>query len=256
MAENETRIQLSFSLFANGNSPNWGLIKYLEQLDKGESRQQILEALTAFWSPFAAKASGKKGKPLRHLVTDCLYRLKIQEMELMSQFAIEPELMEIRPLQTVADREPISFSFVCRLYNPTHLPLVNYLHSGKEIFQISQRVLWSCQAFWGAIAEQQLEGAQSQQLSLIATNSVCYLRQHIAYLKNYFQYCDISDVLASHQTSTQRVSSLSTPILPPPEVEDKSQENEAEQPKMTAEEMDQWLRHDPVNDEWRRNLFN
>ena len=256
MAGNETRIQLSFSLFANGNSPNWVLLKYLEQLEKRESRQQILEALTAFWLPFAAKASGKKGKPLRYLVADCLYRLKIQEMDLMSQFALEPDLMEVRPLQTDVERKPISFSYVCRLYNPSHLPLVNYLHRGREIFQVSQRVLWSCRAFWGANAEQQVEGSQSQQLSLIATNSVCYLRQHIAYLKNYFQYWDISEVIASHQKTTQKISSLSTPMLPSPEVEAEEHENETEQPKMTAEEMDQWLRHDPVNDEWRRNLFN
>ena len=256
MAENDKKIQFSFSLCADGNSPDWVLIKYLEQLDKGESRQCILDALSAFWSPLAANASGKKREALRRLVTDCLYRLRMQEMELMSQFEIESEAIEIKRIQVAAHREPVSFSFFYRVYNAAHFPLVNYLHSGEGIFQLSKRVLWSCQAFWGAIAERELAGLQSEQLSLIASNSICYLRQHIAYLKNYFQYWEINDVIANHYDASQTAQSRPTSTLPSPDAEADNLENNAEQSKMTAEEMDQWLRHDPINDEWRKNLFN
>ena len=252
MSDTGKNIKFRFSLSADSYSPYWELIQYLDLLKKADSRRLVLDAAAAYWSPFAAMASGKKGGELRSLVTDCLHRLKLQEMELMSQFPIEAEAVEVKPLRIPDNREPVSFSFFYRVYDTSYFPLVKYLLNESGVFSLTQKVLWSCQAFWGVIALRELEGQEAERLTGSATNSICFLRQHVSYLKSYFAYREVEDGdQETNSRTTENIDILNSGDEPPnnPAIESDSS-------SMSAEELDLMLRYDPVNDPWRINVFN
>ena len=252
MAENDKRFK--FSVSADRYSPHWVLLKYLNQLKAAESRRLILEATAAFWRPLVAQESGQKGQGLRSLVRDCVYRLRRQEMELMSQFPVETEAVTMKALSLADDREPLSLSFNTRVYDATYFPLFNYLLNVGGSFNLSHKVLWSCQAFWGAIAHCEVMGKDSEELSVSATNCLYSLRQHIDYLKQTFNYRELGDQLLSAETTSPQSVVAYSPLSESEEIEERD-ENEPEA-EMSVEQLDQLLRHDPVNDPWRRNIFN
>jgi hypothetical protein len=249
MRENDKIVRYKSSVSAKGDSPYWSLLKYYQQLECLESRQLILEAAAAFWLPLVAKEGEMKGEALRCLVTDCLYRLRRQEREITCQFRLLEEAATVEPLFVSPTRETVSFAFVYRVSDAGKVPLVRYLMDSQRSFTLPQKVLWSSQAFWGAIAEREVGQANAEQLSRIATYCIGCLREHIDYLKNYFEYREIADGTTVNAPSNPTVLTTSSPPL-----EDEATEGNTE--VMSEEEMEQWLRHDPKNDDWRSNLFN
>ena len=252
MSDTGKNIKFRFSLSADPYSPYWELIQYLNLRKKADSRRLILDATAAYWSPFAAMASGKKGRELRSLVTDCLHRLKLQEMELRSQFPVEAEAVEVKPLRVAENREPVSFSFFYRVYDASYVPLVKYLLNQKGVFSLAQKVLWSCQACWGAVALRELEGQEAERLTVSATNSICFLRQHASYLKTYFAYREVGE--AEQQTNARAAENID--IFDSVDEAPEDLAKESDNSSMSAEELDLMLRYDPVNDPWRINVFN
>jgi hypothetical protein len=257
MAETERKIKGNFTLIAIEGTPDGALVKYYQQLGQREARKRLLEAAAAFWSPLAARAAGRNGESLRCLVTDCLYRLRRQERELAAQFLGSKEETTLATQKPPSGGKKVIFRLTYQVYEANQANLVRFLMEEGGNFSRLQKVLWSSRAFWGASAEREVGQLDAEQLSRRATHCVRCLRDHIDYLKNYFQYWEIDDRIAASASGPAVPTLAATSPVPPLLEEEKREEETEEETKvMSDEEMEQWLRHDPENDGWRSNLFN
>jgi hypothetical protein len=186
-------IDITFQLTAEAFSPYWSLLKYYQSATKEKVRQMFFEAVVGYWGALARTQFQEYRDPTssRRVAIEAIYGLEQQINELQSQFEIDLSQKSKRSwLSSRLDLEAqssISLSLRFQVQSTWQVLLTRYLSDEASQFSTEQKILWANLAYWGALAERELEILTPEQLSWSASCCVKSLRQHIEFLKKYFE---------------------------------------------------------------------
>jgi hypothetical protein len=256
-------IDFRFKYQAAVDSPYWAVLKYYFMEEKDTVKEKLLCAALAYWDASAYWEETGDLSVARYRAAGCVYRLKGQIAYLCQEFKVTPSLSTtILPSVDYSARDCVTFDFRYQVKaDSMRGKLIQYLLSPETLFSLPEKVLWSSEAFWSAIASRELEVLSLEQLRTSALYCISRLQQHIEFLETGLALKS----RLSGETEIEKwpeTVSLTTLALGCPDAVKKreSKSNCARQQEFPSKEQEadhrqKWLFDNPL-DEWGETLFN